>query len=713
MSSLPLYEKVIAKNTTHRFLDVTILFLLLSLLFYRLLSLKHNGFAWFVAFLCESCFTFVWVLTTGTKWTPISYNTYPQRLQERIKELPPLDIFVTTADPYLEPPILTVNTVLSLLAVDYPAHRLACYVSDDGCSPLNFYSLVEASKFAKLWVPFCKKYNIRVRAPFRYFLRESDEPPCASSWEFQQDWEKMKEEYERLCGNIEAAANNSTSFDLTGELEVFFNTVIWENMQGLSDGIPHLIYISREKRPKNPHHYKAGAMNVLTRVSGLMTNAPFMLNVDCDMYANNPELVLHAMCLFLGSNDERDWGFVQCPQYFYDRPTDHLAVRHQTLFKGMVGIQGPFYAGSGTFHRRNVVYGSLLKKFGNSKEFINSAAHALKGKAYFTSILSKSLDVVHQVAGCDYEHSSDWGKKVGFLYGSITEDMITGMMIHAKGWRSGYCSPDPRAFLGCGALADPAAMSQQKRWATGFLEILFSKTNPIFACFTSKLQFRQCLAYLWILIWGLRSIPEVCYAALPAYCIITNSSFLPKIQELGICIPVTLIVIYKVYTLSDYIRIGFPIDSWWVNSCMERIFATGAWFLGLLNVILKFLGLSETIFEITQKFHQPRTPADDCGEDDDKMIFDESPVFIPGTTILLVHVTALAMALLGLEAQGGQGTGLGEFFCSTYVVLCFLPFLQGLFRRGKYGIPLPTICKSSALALLFVHLCKMSTISVN
>lgn len=99
---------------------------------------------------------------------------------------------MTTADPYLEPPILTVNTVLSLLAVDYPAHRLACYVSDDGCSPLNFYSLVEASKFAKLWVPFCKKYNIRVRAPFRYFLRESDEPPCASSSEFQQDWEKMK-----------------------------------------------------------------------------------------------------------------------------------------------------------------------------------------------------------------------------------------------------------------------------------------------------------------------------------------------------------------------------------------------------------------------------------------------------------------------------------------------------------------------------------------
>lgn len=54
-----------------------------------------------------------------------------------------------------------------------------------------------------------------------------------------------------------------------------------------------------------------------------------------------------------------------------------------------------------------------MKKFGNSKVFINSAAHALKGTGYFTSKLSKSLDVAHQVAGCDYEYGSDWGKKVG------------------------------------------------------------------------------------------------------------------------------------------------------------------------------------------------------------------------------------------------------------------------------------------------------------
>lgn len=49
-----------------------------------------------------------------------------------------------------------------------------------------------------------------------------------------------------------------------------------------------------------------------------MTNAPFMLNVDCDMYANNPEIALHAMCVHLDSKSENEIAFVQYPQQFYD-----------------------------------------------------------------------------------------------------------------------------------------------------------------------------------------------------------------------------------------------------------------------------------------------------------------------------------------------------------------------------------------------------------
>ena len=109
----------------------------------------------------------------------------------RVDELPPVDMFVTTTDPMLEPPIITVNTVLSLLALDYPANKLSCYVSDDGASRLTFYSLLEASKFAKLWVPFCKKYGIQTRAPFRYFSTELVSSND-NSMEFLQEYRKIK-----------------------------------------------------------------------------------------------------------------------------------------------------------------------------------------------------------------------------------------------------------------------------------------------------------------------------------------------------------------------------------------------------------------------------------------------------------------------------------------------------------------------------------------
>ena len=55
-----------------------------------------------------------------------------------------------------------------------------------------------------------------------------------------------------------------------------------------------------------------------TRVSGAMTNAPFILNVDCDMYANNSQIVFHAMCLLLGCKNGQDFAFAQSPQIFHD-----------------------------------------------------------------------------------------------------------------------------------------------------------------------------------------------------------------------------------------------------------------------------------------------------------------------------------------------------------------------------------------------------------
>nr|POE98882.1 cellulose synthase-like protein h1 [Quercus suber] len=500
-----------------------------------------------------------------TKWTLVDYSTYPDRLLQRVPEveLPSVDMFVTTADPVLEPPIIIVNTVLSLLAVDYPSHKLACY------------------------------YNVQVRAPFRYFLGDDSTTDSGSdtSSNFQQEWKRMKVEYEQLSAKIEDAVQNQNivPYDLT----VFDLRNRHKKSSNRTQG-----YMGEQRR----------SFRWVARVCGLMTNAPYMLNVDCEMYANNPKIVLHAMCLLLSSNSEKEIAFVQFSHTFYDGLKDdpygnQLAVMLENMACGFSGLQGFIYGGTGCFHRRKVIYGlqldyidsvneEILKSVGSSKKLMKSIAHALKGKTNSPDHLSNSIDTSYQVASCGYEHGTSWGRQV---------------------------------------------------------------------------------------------------------------------QEQAFYIATVVFVIYHLYTLSEYLRVGLSVRAWWNNQRMARITTMTAWLFGFQSVILKLLRISETVFEVTKK---DKSTSSNGAHDVDagRFTFDESPIFVPGTTILMVHLTALVVSLLNLQppAHDGLGSGLGEVLCSVWLVLCFWPFLKGLFGKGKHGIPLSTICKSAALVSLFLHLCRMT-----
>ncbi|KAJ0441465.1 putative cellulose synthase (UDP-forming) [Helianthus annuus] len=748
---LPLQETIVHNNKTARTIELVVLSLLIFVLVYRVVYFNDQDqyLPWLLAFLCESWFTFNWTLSVCIKWNQSTTITYPDRLFKRVSEseFPTVDIFVTTADPVLEPSIITMNTVLSLLAVDYPADKLALYLSDDGCSPLTLYSLVETTKFAKLWVPFCKKYKVQVRAPFRYFDSKST-PMKVDSLEFQQEWKKMKREYGELYKKIELAGQKPFPCDHDPDFGVFCGVhrsdhptiikVISENKEGIPSDLPHVIYISREKNPKHKHHYKAGAMNVLTRVSGVMTNAPLMLNVDCDMYANNPQVFLHAMCLVFGFKDEDNCAFFQFPQAFYDGlKDDPFGNQLANLFyvvNGVASNQGTVYSGTNCFHRRKVIYGAspndtiksdnisnedLHKIFGKSIELRESAAHILSesnSKIENRNSPSSFIEAAIHVASCSYEYGTSWGTQVGWLYGSTTEDVLTGLSIHGRGWRSTITSPDPLAFLGCAPLTFPSSLTQQKRWIIGLFEILFTDKNPLLLATKGNLWFRQALGYFSFSLWAIRSVFELCYASLPVYCIITGSRFLPKIDEWAFLIFMAIFIIYNLYVYWECKRVGVSLRMWWNLQRIERVNAMTAWLFGFLNVMLKFIGLSDTIFEVTQKEHK----SNDGGNDDDnesvgKFTYDKSPMIIPGVVILLVNIVALVNGVLRLlkvdyseNWVGVLELGLGEMFVSVWLLLCFWEFFKGLFRNGKYGIPSSTIWKSGALALLFVQLCRRS-----
>nr|CAB3447495.1 unnamed protein product [Digitaria exilis] len=527
--------------------------------------------------------------------------------------------------------------------------------------------------------------------------------------EFSREWTYIKNEYEKLVDRIENTEVSSL-VQSDNELADFFSAdrknhptiikVMWDNSKSKTgEEFPSLIYVSREKSPKFHHHFKAGAMNVLTRVSAVLTNAPIMLNVDCDMFANNPQVILHAICLLLGFDDEVHSGFVQAPQIFYNALKDdpfgnQTEVMYKKLGYGFAGIQGIYYNGTGCFHRRKVIYAvppdcttdkpskakgspsweELKVKLGSQKELIESARSIISGDMLSVPIadLSSRIEVANEVSACSYEASTCWGQEIGCVYGSTTEDILTGQRIHAAGWKSALMNTNPPAFLGSAPTGGPASLTQYKRWATGLFEILLSRNNPILLSLRKRLQFRQCLAYLVIDVWPLRAPFELCYSLLGLYCLLANHSFLPK--------P------HRVPDRKSYSPL--PAHS-----------------LDLL------LGLSETVFEVTRKDKSASNGDGSTNEaDPGRFTFDSSPVFIPAAALAILNVVAIAVGAWRVVASAVEGRpggpGVGEFVCCSWLVLCLWPFVTGLVGKGSYGIPWSVKLKAGLLVAAFVHFCR-------
>jgi 1,4-beta-D-xylan synthase len=130
---------------------------------------------------------------------------------------------------------------------------------------------------------------------------------------------------------------------------------------GVDTRLPMLVYVSREKRPGYDHNKKAGAMNALVRTSAIMSNGPFILNLDCDHYVHASAALREGMCFMLDRGGDRVC-YVQFPQRFdgvdpSDRYANHNLVFFDVAMRAMDGIQGPMYVGTGCVFRRTALYG--------------------------------------------------------------------------------------------------------------------------------------------------------------------------------------------------------------------------------------------------------------------------------------------------------------------------------------------------------------------
>ncbi|CAN6486327.1 unnamed protein product [Victoria cruziana] len=809
---------------------------LVVLMFFLIWRVSHPNpdamWLWGMSIVCEIWFAFSWILDQMPKLNPINRATDLNALREKFEsrsptnpdgrsDLPGIDVFVSTADPEKEPPLVTANTILSILSVEYPVEKLACYISDDGGSLLTFEAMAEAMVFAEVWVPFCRKHNIEPRNPDSYFSQKGDPTKFKKDLDFVKDRRRIKREYDEFKvringlpdvikrrsdshnrreekkaaassaggGNEEGAVNfpkatwmadgshwpgtwsvaskDHSKGDHAGILQVMSKVPSPEPVYGSPDEkiidlsgvdvrVPMFVYVSREKRPGYDHNKKAGAMNAMVRASAILSNGPFILNLDCDHYIYNCQALREGVCFMMDRGGDRIC-YVQFPQRFEGiDPSDRYANHNTVFFDGNMraldGLQGPVYVGTGCFFRRFALYGfdpprayeytgalgqskhllhapslcssmfnavdsaagpdvellnaaraELPKRFGNSALFADSIPVAefqarplqdhpvVKNGRPAGALLTprQPLDAntvaeAVSVISCWYEDKTEWGDRVGWIYGSVTEDVVTGYRMHNRGWRSIYCITKRDAFRGTAPINLTDRLHQVLRWATGSIEIFFSRNNALFA--SSRMKFLQRLAYLNVCVYPFTSIFLIVYCFLPALSLFSGHFI---VQNLNIAFLSYLLVITVTLTMLSLLEVkwsGIGLEEWWRNEQFWLIGGTSAHLAAVLQGLLKVIAGIEISFKLTSK----STAEDEEDIYADLYVVKWTSLFIPPLTIIVVNLIAVAVGFSRtIYSPIPQWNKLlGGVFFSFWVLAHMYPFAKGLMgRRGR----MPTI----------------------
>ncbi|KAL7144133.1 hypothetical protein ABFS83_08G238200 [Erythranthe nasuta] len=791
-----------SKINPYRLIIVLRLVVLGLFLHYRILNPVPDAQGlWMTSVICEIWFAVSWILDQFPKWYPIERETYLDRLSLRYEkegkpsELADIDVFVSTVDPMKEPPLITANTVLSILAVDYPVDKVSCYVSDDGAAMLTFEALSETSEFARKWVPFSKKFNIEPRAPEWYFCQKMDYLKNKVHPAFVRERRAIKREYEefkvrinRLVAMAEKVPEEGWTMqdgtpwpgnnvrDHPGMIQVFLGHDGVRDIEG--NELPRLVYVSREKRPGFEHHKKAGAMNSLIRVSAVLSNAPYLLNVDCDHYINNSKAMREAMCFMMDPTSGNKICYVQFPQRFdgidrHDRYSNRNVVFFDINMKGLDGLQGPIYVGTGCVFRRQALYGfdapakkkrpsktcncwpnwccllcnsrkknkkdkkkskhreaskqihaletieegiegemsiigqplisqeKLEKKFGQSPVFVNSTLVQNGGAPMSVSSTSRLQEAIH-VISCGYEDKTEWGKEVGWIYGSVTEDILTGFKMHCHGWRSVYCMPTRPAFKGSAPINLSDRLHQVLRWALGSVEIFLSKHCPIWYGYGGGLNWLERLSYINSVVYPWTSIPLIVYCTLPAICLLTGKFIVPEISNYAGIIFMALFISIAATGILEMQWGKVGIDDWWRNEQFWVIGGVSAHFFSLIQGLLKVLAGVSTNFTVTSK------GADD-GEFSELYVFKWTSLLIMPTTLLIINVIGVVVGIADAVNNGYESWGplFGRLFFAIWVIVHLYPFLKGLSgkqERVPTVIVIWSVLLASILTLVWVRI---------
>ncbi|XP_042499997.1 cellulose synthase-like protein G3 [Macadamia integrifolia] len=674
----------------------------------------HSSISFFSLLLmvADAVFAFMRATTESLRLRPVRHQEFPEKLksvvlmggvlgEERDYDPPGVDVFICTADPYKEPPLGVVNTALSVLGYEYPAEKLGVYVSDDGGSELTLFAFMEAAKFARHWLPFCRDYGLLDRSPEVYFGTGSSSSSSSSTHNIiKMMYEEMKVKIDSVMerGSVppeyvmnehDRQAFNKWTPAFTRQhhpavIQVLLESGKDKDVKG--HRMPNLVYVSREKSRISPHQFKAGALNALLRVSATMTNAAVVLNLDCDTYSNDPQTLLRVLCYLADPAIGPKLAYIQFPQRFHwIGKNDIYGNDHRRLYQvdppGMDGLGGTRYVGSGCFFQRPAFFGGPSSSSSSSSP--ESHPHDLD-----KSISSKSvLASAHHVASCNYEHGTNWGIEIGFRYGSLTEDYKTSYLQQCKGWNAAFCHPERAAFLGGSPFTLSDVLSQNIRWSIGLLEVAASKYSPI-TYGTRAMGLLMGLAYAHNGFEPTWCLPITTYAYIPQLALLNGLSMFPKVSDPWFYLYTFLFLGAYVQDYLEFILAGGTTRKWWNDQRMWMIRGNSSYLFGSATYLLKSVGFTASGgFNVTSK-----VVTEELRKRYEQSIFEfgvASTLFVPLTTTAILNLIAFVVGFARVLGHGKKASEMFvQLFISGFVMVSCWPIYEAIaFRRDDGKMP--------------------------
>ncbi|OIT28966.1 PREDICTED: cellulose synthase-like protein E6 [Nicotiana attenuata] len=733
---VPLFETKGAKGRKLYWVyAISVLIGILFICFHRVNNVPtiKGRWGWIGLLMAEVWYICYWIITQSLRCNAVYRHTFKDRLSHRFRdeELPSIDIFVCTANHVKEPPSMVINTVLSLMAYNYPPQKMNVYLSDDGCSEFMFFALFEASEFSKKWLPFCKKFKVQTPSPAAYFSMNNHE--LSSTDEFIS----IKKLYEAMIKRIDETTRQGHVPEMLRKQHKGFrewnfisskqdhHTIIQilidkrdssENVDVVGQILPTLVYLAREKRPQHHHHFKAGAMNALIRVSARISNSPIILNVDCDMYSNNSESVRDALCFFLDEEQSDGIAFVQYPQQFSnitknDLYSNSLRLITEVELPGLDASGGPLYIGTGCFHGREVLSG---KKYSKGSKIINYNKKGVYNKREYRETSDMLEETCKILASCSYEEDTQWGKEVGLKYGCAVEDVITGLAIQCRGWKSVYFNPERKGFLGLAPTTLLETLVQHKRWAEGNFQIFLSKYCP-FIYGKGKIPLKLQISYCSFLLCAPNWMPTLYYTIVPSSCLLHGISLFPKLSSLWMLPYAHVAIATTTNSLVEHLWCGGTLKGWWNDQRLWLYKRLTSYLFAFFQTIFTLVGFTKSGFVVTAKGSDNKNVTQRYEQEIIEFATTSSsstPMFYVLATIALSNLFCFGDVMLRVIMDRHEAAVIVEslgiqILLTGLIVVVNLPLYEGLFLRNDRGcMPFAVTCSCLVLATFLYLLAK-------